>query len=110
MQLVPCLGSTKKNSTIGELKLFKHNVCYLQVDFPFAPPHTIFAKLCGVLRISMSEKKLRYVNKKHHLNKGLLQVPHDLLPDCSLHAEVPLDVLDVVLGQGLAVVHLGQQE
>ena len=46
----------------------------------------------------------------HHLNKGLLQVPHDLLPDCSLHAEVPLDVLDVVLGQGLAVVHLGQQE
>ena len=58
----------------------------------------------------MSEKKLSYANKKLHLNKGLLQVPHDLLPDCSLHAEVPLDVLDVVLGQGLAVVHLGQQE
>ena len=58
----------------------------------------------------MSEKKLSCANKKHHLNKGLLQVPHDLLPDCSLHAEVPLDVLDVVLGQGLAVVHLGQQE
>ena len=48
--------------------------------------------------------------RERHLHKSLLQVSHDLLPDRPLHAEVPLDVLDVMLGQGLAVVHLRQQQ
>ena len=48
--------------------------------------------------------------RERHLHKSLLQVSHDLLPDRPLHAEVPLDVLDVVLRQGLAVVHLRQQQ
>ena len=48
--------------------------------------------------------------RERHLHKSLLQVSHDLLPDRPLHAEVPLDVLDVVLRQGLAVVHLWQQQ
>ena len=47
--------------------------------------------------------------KKYHLHKSLLQVPHDFLPDRPLHAEVALDVLDVVLRQGLAIVDLQQQ-
>ena len=47
--------------------------------------------------------------EKDHLHKSLLQIPHDFLPDCPLHAEVALDVLDVVLRQGLAIVDLQQQ-
>ena len=48
--------------------------------------------------------------RKYHLHKSLLQVSHDFLPDRPLHAEVPLDVLDVVLRQGLAVVHLCRRQ
>ena len=47
--------------------------------------------------------------EKGHLHKSLLQIPHDFLPDRPLHAEVALDVLDVVLRQGLAIVDLQQQ-
>ena len=37
-----------------------------------------------------------------------LQIPHDLLPDCPLHGQVPLYVLDVLLCQRLAAPPLLQ--
>ena len=40
------------------------------------------------------------------LHEGLLQVPHDLFPDCPLHREMALKMSHIVLGEGAAVVQL----